>query len=546
MKFSSFKKGKRRSPQTKYDRNPFLKGAFILSVASVLSRIIGAFYRVPLNRFLSPQIVGLYSYTYPIYTAALAVSSVGFPTAIAKMISARSAQKDPKTLRKFFWISVLFLGFLGFSISFLLYTKADLIAARIIGNKDAYVPLKAISPAIFFVTLMAVFRGFFQGAQQMGPYGFSLMIEQSFKAFFAIFLGFSFAPMGARYGAGGIAFGVTIGSIAGFLFILICFLCNRQKLFSSSFSLPTPVSESGSSLFKELLVLSFPITLGGLIIPLMSSVDVALLTRRMLLIPGMTRQGINELFAYYSSRASILINFPPVISTSLAASLVPAISRYQASKEFKKARSTAVSSLAVTLSIALPAAFGYFVLAEPIFTLLYGNSNGCYLLSVLSLSMVFLMLSQTLTGILNGMGHVTLPVKNLLIGIFLKSLLSFFLIPIPSLNIKGLAYASAAGYGITFFLDLLETKRKLPYPFSFSEISLYPLMIGGGMAVFVKAVYSFLLSAAVKTGLALFLSIGAGALFYALLSFWQNPYIKEPLSHLFAPKQKKNARKNDP
>ena len=139
-------------------RESFLKGALILSLAGVIVKIMGAFFRIPLSNLIGSIGMGYYQVVYPIYTLFLTLAVAGFPTALAKLVSEQRAVGDFKGANKTFRISytVLFItGLISFSIFFF---GAEFISTVILKNSGAYAAMVAISPALLFVPLMSSYR----------------------------------------------------------------------------------------------------------------------------------------------------------------------------------------------------------------------------------------------------------------------------------------------------------------------------------------------------------------------------------------------------
>ena len=210
-------------------KNSFLKGAVVLGVAGLIVKILGAFFRIPLGRLITSEGMGYYQTAYPIYVLLLSISTSGFPIAISKMVSERRAVGNYKGAHRVFTITLkilLVLGLLTFSIFFF----GARIIVNALNNPNAYYSMVALAPALLFVPIMAAYRGYFQGRNNMTPTAVSQIIEQSARVGFGLILAYFLMPKGLDYAAAGGSFGATAGAIFGMAFILFVYYINKPKI----------------------------------------------------------------------------------------------------------------------------------------------------------------------------------------------------------------------------------------------------------------------------------------------------------------------------
>jgi stage V sporulation protein B len=187
-------------------KDNFLKGAAILGIAGAIVKILGAFYRIPLNNILGSEGIGYYQTAYPLYVLLLTISTAGFPVAIAKLVSEKRAIGNHKAAHKAFKVAFLGMLIAGILTSIFVFTNAKNIVTKW-ENPDAYYALIALVPALFFVPIMSAFRGYFQGRQTMTPTALSQIIEQLFRVIAGLMLTYYLLDMGLPIAAGGASFG---------------------------------------------------------------------------------------------------------------------------------------------------------------------------------------------------------------------------------------------------------------------------------------------------------------------------------------------------
>jgi stage V sporulation protein B len=335
-------------------KSSFVKGALILSLAGIISKILGALYRIPFARIVGDEGVGLYQMAYPFYLIILAVSTAGIPLAISKLVAERYYKEDFQGIQRVFGTSMAMLLMIGAIASLTLYLGADFIASNILQDPRAALSLKAIAPAILLTSAMATLRGYFQGFQTMTPTALSQIIEQLVRVT-TVFVGaFYLLPWGVEYAAAGAIFGTATGGLAGLLLLIFIYLWRKSKYKNEFKNSPSIPLESYPSLAKQIIYLAIPISIGGLVLPLMQTMD-ALLVPFSLQTAGFSFDEATSLYGQLSGMAGALINLPFIITTALAASLVPAITESLAAGKFNNIKYQFSSALRLALIIVVPA-----------------------------------------------------------------------------------------------------------------------------------------------------------------------------------------------
>lgn len=498
--------------------NRFLKGAMILTLAGIVVKIIGAVSKVLIARILGGEGIGLYQLAYPIYQIIVSISTAGLPVAISIMVAERLANKDMLGVSKVFRISLGVLMVLGLIFSFGLYQSAQwmLDAGWVLDNR-AFYAIQALAPAILIVTVLSCFRGYFQGFQDMLPTGVSQIFEQTFRVVFMVGLAYLLLPSGLEFAAAGATFATFPGILAGLVVLLFFFY--RQKnmrkqlmLAQNSDCLPL----SSWSIIKRLFILAIPVSMANIMMPIVSGIDMFIVPKR-LIESGYPIQEATTLYGYLTGMATSLVNLPVILTTSLAASLVPAVSEAFALKNFEQIRQRTHIAMKIANLITVPAFVGLCVLATPVSKLLYATPHAGPPIAVMSLSIFFLGIQQVTTGILQGLGHTAIPMINLFLSIFVKVILSWYLIALPQLGINGAAWATNVDFGLAALLNLYFVKRYVAYQVDWSgllKILISAMAMGGATVI----VYHFLFALFGNT-IGVMIAILAAILVY-LLTLW--------------------------
>lgn len=492
----------------------FLKGAAILTAAGLISKFLGALYRIPFFRVVGPEGMGLYQMAYPIYTMLLALSSAGIPVAVSKLVAENLAHRDFAGINKVFRVSLIFFAVGSGITSLLLMQSAHYLAEHILHDARAYYSITAIAPAVFFVGVMSVFRGYFQGFQQMVPTAVSQVIEQFTRVLTVLVGAYLLLPQGVEFAAAAATFGAVTGSAAGLTFLGgFCFLKPYYSVTHVRYvGSPGRDSQGTIRILRKLVVLALPISLGGLVLPVMQTLD-ALTVPGRLQLAGYSVSRATQLYGELTGGAVTLINLPTVITISLAASLVPAISGYLERASYREIQNQISSAMQITVLVCLPAAVGLAVLAAPISDLLYDCPEAGIPLAVVAPAALFLGLHQTSAGILQGMGKTVLPVLNLALGALIKFICNYFLTAIPSIGILGAAAGTVMGFLVSSYLNIAFIRHYNGWNPNYRSLLLRPALAATIMAVVVY--FSYRQFRLVLGGdMATAVSILAGALVY--------------------------------
>lgn len=438
-------------------KDKFLRGAMILTLAGLVVKIIGSVNRILLSRLLGGEGIGLYQMAYPVYLLLLAISSAGIPVAISIVISRYLAKGDIGNVRRVFRLSVSLMAVLGLGLALLLVVAAGwLVHSGIIKDGRAYYALVALAPAVFFGTVLASFRGLFQGHQLMTPPAVSQILEQFIRVVTMLVLAYVLLPYGLEYAAAGAAFGAVPGSLMGMLVLFGFYRYYHKRWLQQAAPVPNSEQVSSRRLIQELLLLALPVSCANVLVPVSGSIDV-LLVPGYLIASGFSVEQSTTLFGYFAGMAQPLLLLATIPTLSLATSLVPAAAEAFTLKRWDIIEAKGSTAMKLCCLITLPAAVGMAVLAEPISRLLYGTAKAGVAIMHAAPSLWFLGIHQVTTGLLQGMEHSALPMLHMLAGIMAK-VFAVGRLTNAEWNIAGVAWATNINFGLTALLNILALR----------------------------------------------------------------------------------------
>ena len=462
----------------------FMKGAMILIVANALVKIIGAIFKIPLTYIIGEEGMGYFSTAYQMYTWLFIVATAGIPVAISKMVSESIAKQHSYEVRHILSVSMKLLMCIGVAGFVILFFGADFFANRLLKNPGAAYGIKAIAPAMFFVSLMSAYRGYFQGHQNMLPTAASEVTEAVGKLVIGFGAAYFLAQNGMELASAGAVLGVSCGGVLGFIVLFTIYHRQKEKV------TPDMIGENktrDSVILKNLVKIAVPITIGASVFSLTSLIDMAMIMR-CLQSGGIAESAANKLWGSYSGYAFPMFNLPPTIINSITVSIVPAIASAFAVGNIKEASHVTCKSMKLTVLFALPCSVGMSVLSEPILMLVYKNANATSTLSILSCAIIFVSLTLVTNAILQATGNVMVPVRNMAIGGIAKILINYYLVSHPSININGAPIGTTVCYIIILVLNLVSMKRRMKVKFPVSELAVKPLIASAALFLAVYAV----------------------------------------------------------
>jgi stage V sporulation protein B len=499
-------------------KESFLRGAAVLAAASAANRLIGLIYMIVLPRLIFDEGMGLYQLVKPIHYFAAVVAIGGLPVAMSKLIAEKAALGSVEEVRRVFRTGLLLLLITGGSVGLVLAMGAPWLAATFAKDAGITAPLAALGPACFFLALSAGFRGFFQGLQYMTPTAVSQVLDQVVRVIATIALSMYLRTKSLELAVTGVTASFIFGEFAGWLMLAAAYLLKHRQLLKEIHPLRPVEPEPVGSLARRLLSLAAPAVVATILWPIMQLADSWLIPLR-LQAAGFggaeVREGLGHL-----GMALTLAQFPNIVTVALATSLVPAISEAWALKKDRLIKHRAEEALRIALIFGIPSCAALWVLAEPLGQVLFGYSQVASPLRILAVGTVTLGAIQASTGVLQGLGVMSLPVRNLGLGVLLKFALNYLLVAEPSLGILGAAWSTTLSWALIAVLNLVSVWRRVGNVINWRSAVVYPVLASGGTAALLYLLQDtlahFLPAAAATLGPLVFCFV----LYFLILMIW--------------------------
>lgn len=521
--------------------NNFIVQGGILAVTGVLVRMLGLAKRIPQAYIIGDIGNSYYSAAYEVYNIAYTIAAYGIPLSVSKLVSARVSKGEYKNAHKVFKCALTFAVIMGLVAFFTVFFLADYFS-RILHEPMCSLALKVLSPTLFVVCVMAVFRGYFQGLGTMVPTAISQLIEQVFLIGVGLSSAYFFKGYGEKvglilhneyykysYGAAGTTLGCFAGAFAGVIFLILLFRAHYHDFRKKMYRDASDVTENSRQVFRILLLTILPVLVSSFVNNLSNIIDLSIYNYSMVL------KGLDDIksvnWGIYSGKYTVLVNVPIAISASMGASSVPTISGLIKQKDYKTVSSKIGSVLKITMMVSIPCAVGMAVLAPSLMWFLFSttDSTGPLLLRIGAAGIVFFSFSTLTNSILQGMSKLIKPISHGLIALAFHVTLLMCLLKFTDLNIYAVPLSNNFFSLFICILNVVSISRILGYRQEIKRTFIIPLT---GSIVMGAVVY-FLDKILCKNGYSrpfILLTILAGALVYFIFLLVAKGISKEDLS----------------
>ncbi len=516
-----------------------LNGAMMLMFAVVLVKLIGALFKIPLTDMLGATGRGYFNSAYEVYTPIFAISMAGLPVAVSRMVAENVALNRFREARMVFKVSQRIFTIVGIAGTLVLLIAAYPYTHFVAGSRSLPAVL-CVAPSIFFCCYMSAYRGYYEGLRNMTPTAISQVIEALGKLLIGLALAKIVISIGeGQYEAGmlasgnisatvfgnevvsdteansvilpwaaaGAVMGVTVGSIASNIFLIICYKIKgdgftRVQLVNSPKSAPSDV------LAKNMIKIAVPMVISSLVLNITNLVDTVTIQSRLMVAlesdfnavlqmhgdafnnaVSLSRLNLNDLKEVRSylwgsyGMALDFKNLVPTITIQLGVSAIPALAAAWATKDKKSIKSTIETVVRIGMLIALPAGIGMAALAEPILNIIYARGSSSDAISVVTpilvaygLATPLMAISTPTTNMLQAIGRTDIPVKSVVVGAVCKIICNFILVGNPKINIYGAVIGTVLFYVVIVAFNFVSLLRISKVKIHWASVFFKPLI----------------------------------------------------------------------
>ena len=496
------KNKKRKNEKNKLNKTTFVKNIIALFITHIFVKVIGFVNKIYLTnkQGFGDEGNAIYSSAFQIYALFLTISSMGIPNAVSILVSEKLAIGNSRGAHKIFKIAFISFGLVGFICSITLYLSAEYITHELIQIPEAQISLEALSPAIFFVSITSVIKGYFNGRENLNVGANSQTVEQIFRTTITIVLIEYIAQItgyNTKIMAAGAAISTTISEIICFIY-LYKFYINMKKEIGNEIQRSINYKYRGRrKIIKDILKVSVPMSIGPIINGINKNIDSLTIVRGLKKFITETEAKIQ--YGMLTGKIDTIVAFPLSFNNIFSSILIPAVSSAKASENYNSAKKKIEFSILVSLLIGIPSTMGMIFFAQPILELLFPNQpEGTLLLQISAISIVFIMINQNVNAVLHGLGKTILPTIILIIGIIIKVILNTIFLNIDPNEfilggVAGAAFANTICYIVVFLIGLIIMKKNIKIKIGIKRI-LKTIIASSIMIIVLIYTYNNLLS----------------------------------------------------
>lgn len=455
-----------------------MEGVVLLMFSQVIIKIVGLIYKLYLTNKegFGDKGNAIYSSAFQIYAILLTISSIGVPNAISKLVSSRVAIGDNKGAYRIFKIAIAIFGLLGFLGSTIMFFGADYIANVYLQIPEAKLTILALSPSVFLVSIESVLKGYFNGRENLSVTANSQSLEQIFKTIFTVLIVEQIATISSSNTilmAAGATLATTLATLSSLGYLYKYFVKRKKEVWQEVVSSKICKKDSIFKIIKNILIVTVPISLCGLFSITGKTIDALTVVR--MLKSTLGEEVATLQYGILSGKVDTLITLPFSFNIALATALVPTISGAIAKNEIGIAKRRTEFSILVTILIGLPCTIFMGIFAKQILELLFPNaSSGAEMLSLSSLTIIFVVLIQTINGALQGLGKVNVPVFAFGVAAIVK--LAFNIMLLPSMGVNGAIISSILSHMIAFIICFMSLKKNMNINFKIIKFIIKPII----------------------------------------------------------------------
>lgn len=503
---ASRKKAGSRPEKTGGESNFVVQGS-ILAIASIVVRIIGIAYRIPMINIIGDEGMGYYGTAFNVYNIALLLSSYSLPLAVSKMVSVRLARKQYRNSVRILRAALVYATVVGALAAAVIWFGADFFAREVFFMPYAAFALKTLAPTVWIMAYLGVFRGYYQGQGTMVPTALSQVFEQIVNAIVSvaagswlfnqaikveILRGESGSGYSNSWGAAGGTIGTGAGAFTALVFLLLLFAAYQRIIRKKVRRDRSGSLESYGTITKILFFTVVPVVVSSAIYNVNSVLDNGLLAYNFKSL-GMEEEFISQ-WGVYTGKYHLLINVPMAVSNALSSSLIPSVSRAVATGDRRMVKKKVAAAIRFSLLIAIPSAVGLTVLAGPVNNLLFSGDNDLAVQMTLygSIAVVFYSVSTVTNAILQGIDRMRLPIVHALTALVLHLAAMEVMVLVFHMGIFSMVFANILFAVIMCFLNHRSIRKILGYRQEVKKTILLPAAASAVMGAAAVGVYKLI------------------------------------------------------
>ena len=450
-------------------RDNFYKDSITLTISNLATGILGFMFAIVLSRTLGPEGMGVYGLVMPIYNLFICLISGGMVAALSKISALYFSKNDSKNLSKTVKICLSFDLIWGLIIAIIVFLSSSFIGTNIIKDTRTINAIKAICPAMIFVALSSILKGYFYGISKVKIPAFIDIIEKGIRISLIIFIVkmLSTTSLSSTVTIAYIVLGA--GELSSLILLSIFYKASTHNLSNVIYKV-----ENRAQLLFDVLVISLPLCLNGFLTTALSTVSTLIIPRR-LVSAGIVYSAALSMIGKFNGMALSITFFPMIVIGSINTLLIPDLSQNLSKKDYFTLENRIADVLKIAFLLGLTTTVICFCIPSSLGKMFFNREDlGAYI-KFAAVSAPITYAAVTTYGILNGLGKQGVLLRNSLIIAVEEVVLLYILTGIPSINIYGYGISLIITSFTTLLLNLYEIQKKCFLDLSLGELFIYIL-----------------------------------------------------------------------
>jgi len=502
-------------------KQTFMKSVAVVMIAQLAIKLMGFIYRVILTNIEGFQDAGnsYYGTGYKVYVFILAIATTGVPSAISKLVAEKMAVGDAKGAHKIFKTATKLFTLVGLFFAAILFFGADYISVHLLSNPGVAGTLATLAPAVLFVSIAAVFRGYFIGMQNVSAHSVGQVIEQIVNSVLSVVFVLMLMGKSPEIMAMGSTAATAVSTFVALAYLYMFYQKNKASIHENIRNSAPHIAESTKVTVKKIIKYVVPISFASIVVSLSGLVDI------LSVMEGLQNYGYpvdkaNEIYGIIVGKVDILVSIPHTFNIAIVTPLIPMITEFMVKKDYKGAQNRINFSMKLSSIIAFPCTIGLAIFAEPLFKTIFPNAPaGALLLQIEVWAIIFSLIAQVAEGALNGIGKLIVPGVSILISAAIKYILNITLIPMFGEIVVPIT--TVVYHLINCLIVTTVLYKALKSKLDATNVIIKPLVASGIMGVVVYILYkglNIIITSSI-INMAISIIIGATIYFFLLLLF---------------------------
>lgn len=464
--------------------HPLIKGTLILTFSSLITKIMGFFYKIFLSHAIGAKGLGIYQLVFPLYALMMTLAASGIQTAISRFCSASFSSRKPQKAWGYFLSGTIFSCSISIFLSFILYRYADVFSLYLIKEVQCASLLRIAAFSLPTATLHNCINSWYYAKKQTAIPAISHLLEQAVRILISWSLYQTLTAQHLSIDPSVAVLGMAAGEAAACIYSVLFFWLQNRKTFFFSLSMYQGCA-------RELFALSAPLTMNRLILSALQSLE-SILIPQQLVLSGMSSPLALEVYGILTGMSIPFLLFPSSLTTSASTILLPVVAADQASGKQTTIQTTVEKTIQYCLMLGMFCTVFFFSCGEDLGNAVFHNDKAGEYLQTLAFLCPFFYLTGTLSTILTGLGKTGLCLLQNILGVAIRIACILFLV--PHMGMSGYLWGLLLGQFIVTLLGIYFIQQQIPFTFSLFRGFVLPTAAAILSVSIGRIIYSCLLS----------------------------------------------------